>query len=213
MLIEARVKSDDKKLTRECTRKCSKNGVMKSWSKNKAKNQELHQERKWNECRQRTHPHVFTSYLFRTTSSKYLTLDQNTNVPCPLSWISMTWVYLLRTLCNLELQDLLIWMSTPRTHRHLQHAVISSQFLEGQHFSYCMFPTACFLQARINCWKCDWMGSNAETDTQCKLGFLGNYRQILLLTWQKWAGLLADTSENTNFVRKFSLTCKWALFR
>lgn len=72
-------------------------------------------------------------------------------------------------------------MSTPGTHRHLQHAVICSQLLAGQHFSYSMAPTATAFSKQELIAECDWMGSKAEADTQWKLGFLGN-KQILPLT-------------------------------
>lgn len=72
------------------------------------------------------------------------------------------------------------------------------------------------LQARINCWERDGMGCNAGTDTPWGLGFLRNYGQIPLLTWQKWARLLADTSENSKNaapVRKLAFRCKWTFLR
>lgn len=181
-----------------------KGSNQKDWNENKAKKQGLQQERKWDGCREKTCPHVFIPYLFRATARKHLTPDEKTKaiaIAVNFNDLGLT----LKDIPRFEAAG--VSLVNEHTHVHIHTCICRIWSLAHSPFRVAFFlqygPNShSLVQVRMNCWERDKMGCNAETDSQWKLRVLRNYGQILLLTWQKWDDLLADTSENTAPVRK-----------
>lgn len=138
-------------------------------------------------------PRWFIPDLFRATTCKHLSPDEKTKATA----ITVNFSNLGLTLKDIpRFGDAGASLQNEHTCDHLQGLIISSQPLLSSKFLQYGSNSHSLIQVRINCWECDKMWCNAETDIQWRLIFPRNYEQILLLIWQKWDGLLADTRKH-----------------
>lgn len=117
-------------------------------------------------------PSYFTPDLFRATTCKHLSLDEKTKAMT----ITMNFDNLGLTPKDIPRFGVAgASLLNEHTHEHLQGLIISSQPFLSSNFLQYSSNSHSLIQVRMNCWECDKMWCNAETDIQWRLIFPRNY--------------------------------------